>query len=126
MKANDYNILVVDDDWGVLMMTAMALEIQGYHTTPALGGEAAVEALDRKCYDAILTDLNMPGKDGTAVLRKARENQPHAPVIIMTGNPDQLAGHGAAPNGPDIVLPKPFSLEDLLNSLEGCLCPCAF
>jgi CheY-like chemotaxis protein len=123
MKTKSYNILVVDDDWGVLMMTAMALEMMGYRTTPALGGVAAVEAMNRSCYDAILTDLNMPGMDGTVVLREARERHPDAPVIIMTGNPTQARACSDTGNAPDVVLEKPFRLEELLSSLEGCLCP---
>ena len=121
MKGKGYNILVVDDDPNVLWVTALALEGEGYCTTPALGGEAAIRALEKQNYDLVLTDLNMPGADGGDVLRKARQSHPLAPVIIMTGNPDQLDDESDFANTPDIVLKKPFNIVELLSSLEGCL-----
>ncbi len=122
MKTKGYHILVVDDDPNVLWVTALALEGEGYRTTPALGGEAAIKALEQWNYDLVLTDLNMPGADGGDVLRKARQSHPLAPVIIMTGNPSQLDDEADFANTPDIVLRKPFNIVELLSSLEGCLC----
>ena len=123
MKTKGYHILVVDDDPNVLLVTALALEGEGYRTTPALGGEAAIQALEQWNYDLVLTDLNMPGADGGDVLRKARQSHPLAPVIIMTGSPDQLDNESDFASTPDIVLRKPFNMVELLSSLEGCLCP---
>jgi hypothetical protein len=41
----------------------------------------------------------------------------------MTGNPHQIRSGSDSGNAPDVVLEKPFRLEQLLSSLEGCLCP---
>ncbi len=125
MKPSDYNILVVDDDPCVLKVTAVTLEREGYRITSALGGEAAMEALDMRRFDLVLTDLDMAVLNGGDVLKKARENQPQARVVIMTGSPGLVRSHCGSGNDPDVVLEKPFNILDLLSSLEVCLAPSA-
>jgi two-component system response regulator FlrC len=79
-------VLVVDDDEGVRSYLQDALELAGHEVTAAVSGEAAVLALQKMAFHAILTDLRMTGMDGMALLRAARELSPEAQVIVLTAH----------------------------------------
>lgn len=89
-------ILFVDDELAVLSGMALALRrlSRGWDLDFAPGGLAAMEAMDRQSYDAVVTDLRMPGVDGTQVLRFARERCPSTARLVLSGHPDfEGAGH---------------------------------
>jgi two-component system, NtrC family, response regulator AtoC len=79
-------ILVVDDEDGVREFVAETLERSGHDVTAAADGDAAARLLDREGFDLVITDLRMPGRDGMAVLRKIRDEQPDVEVIVMTAH----------------------------------------
>jgi len=107
--------LVVDDEADVRELVAEFLRGRGLQTATAHDGRAAVAALERSGgrYMLILTDINMPGADGLAVLRAARAANPSAYVIIITGYASLDSAIQAVRLGAHDYLTKPFSLGQI-------------
>lgn len=79
-------ILIVDDLPSLAEQYAYDLRrLAGYETLVAGDGDAALEALTREAVDCVILDLEMPGKDGFAVLRAMRERKMEVPVVVYTG-----------------------------------------
>ena len=77
---SEARVLVVDDEKSMRDLLAITLQKAGYEVTLAEGGAAAVEAIRRESFDAIITDLRMPKVDGLQVLRSAKELSPDTAV----------------------------------------------
>ncbi|NVM20668.1 MAG: response regulator [Desulfobacterales bacterium] len=116
-----YEILLVDDDDEFLKMIASALELKGYLVTAASSGEAAIETLRGNYFDLVITDLHMPQTDGIAVLKKAKELNPDAVVMIITGNCDTILATDALRLGAYDYMLKPFKLDQLWQRVATCL-----
>jgi CheY-like chemotaxis protein len=111
-------ILLVEDEPLIRMIMAEALEDEGLTVVQAENGDVAAELIDgSNGYDALLTDIHMPGqRDGVAVAAHYRERHPAAPIIYMSGRPDAL--RRAAPLGPrEVLLHKPYAPSDLMRVL---------
>lgn len=109
-------ILCVDDDGLVLAVTADLLRSLGHDVIEAKGGRDATEVIrDPTAFDALVTDLHMPGGPGGLELAEyARRARPDLPIVYFSGLP-----HGA-PQGVDAtVIRKPCSLGELQRALEG-------
>ncbi len=78
-------ILLVDDDEGVRVALGGQLEMEGYDVTTAEDGSEALELLRRRRFPVIISDQHMPGMTGLELLARAREMQPHASRILLTG-----------------------------------------
>lgn len=79
-------ILVIDDEEFVRLRLEEAIRGEGCEVLTAPSGEAGLDALRDCSFDCVITDLRMPGVDGRAVLRWAREHQPEVDVIVLTGH----------------------------------------
>ena len=64
---------------------AERLASHGYDTVEAESGEQALELLDQFAFDIVITDLRMPGMDGTQVIQAARQRYPGIIPIVITG-----------------------------------------
>ena len=78
-------ILVIDDEPDILRTLMMTLSQEEYHVTTATGGEAALEIFRRQPFDLVITDMRMPGMDGTEVIRRIKALDPDMEVIMLTG-----------------------------------------
>src|SRR5258706_6097311 len=107
-------ILVAEDDALSRKNICRVLAEEGYQVHPAADGQEAIAALDRTDFDVVLTDIQMPGADGLAVLRHVRTVAPQTFVTMMTayasvdtaGTAVQLGGHGYLLQ--PILLVEPF------------------
>ena len=79
-------ILVAEDEPNVLEFLSEALELAGHVVEGVARGDLAIARLEAVPFDAVLTDLQMPGADGMAVLEAARAAEPDLPVIILTAH----------------------------------------
>ncbi len=114
-------ILVVDDEREMADTVAEYLSGRGYRTEIAVGGRAAMQALKRKEFDAVISDLRMDGVDGLDVLDAARTADPTRPVIIMTAYGTIDGAIEAVRRGAAQYLTKPFKMEEAALSLERAL-----
>ncbi len=113
-------ILLIDDEEIIRLSLQQDLQDEGYEVDMAADGETAVMMFNRG-YDLIITDLMMEGMDGLAVLQKARENDPHQAVFILTGYGELSSAIDALRLGAADYLLKPYNYEELLLRIENCL-----
>ena len=78
-------ILCVDDEATPLMLRKSVLEKLGYEVVPALSGAEALQILDARSVDLVLTDLLMPGISGTDLARQVKQTKPAIPVVLFSG-----------------------------------------
>ena len=121
-RAKDKNskILLVEDNLCLREIVCQILT-DDYRITEAESGEEAIEALQSKDFDLVITDLNMGEVNGIQVLKKAKELNPETMVIIMTANHDVTCYHEALGLDACGYLLKPFKLTDLLERVSQCL-----
>lgn len=110
-----FEALVVDDEPDIRELLAEYLRGRGLTVATAHDGRAAVGALERSAgrYGLVLSDINMPGADGMAVLRAARAVNSSAYVVIVTGYASLDSAIQAVRLGAHDYLTKPFSLGQI-------------
>jgi two-component system, NtrC family, response regulator PilR len=106
-------ILVVDDERSMREMLAILLKREGHEVVVAENGRAAIELLNQRAFDLVVSDARMPDIDGLEVLRHARSIDPSVIAIMVTayGSPDLL--RGVAQLGVNDYVEKPFNTEVL-------------
>ena len=112
------DILVIDDDPGVLKTIASYLRARGHRVTEAGRGDEGVSSLERHPADIVITDLKMPGLNGFEVLRTVREAWPEVEVIMVTAYGDIEGAVRAIKEGAFDFFTKPLKVEDLGAALE--------
>jgi DNA-binding NtrC family response regulator len=114
-------ILIAEDEAAVRESLAEVLRDEGYQATTAADGGAALATLDTQDFDLVLTDLRMPGADGLAVLRRAREVSPQTLVLLMTAHATVETAVEALQRGAQDYLLKPLIFEDVLHKIDSLL-----
>jgi two-component system response regulator PilR (NtrC family) len=115
------SILVADDEPGVRESLAEVLRDAGYLVQTAADGTAALNALDEREFGVVVTDLRMPGADGLAVLKRARDAAPQTLVLVMTAHGTvDTAVEALRAGAADYVL-KPVLFDDLLAKVTRLL-----
>ncbi len=112
-----FRILVVDDDENVREVLADLLLLEGHEVFLADDGEKAIHLFQEKKPDLIITDLGMPGISGWEVSRQAKAMQPEIKVIVISGWGATLEKDQLERNYVDQVLPKPFHLDQVKNTI---------
>ena len=110
-------ILVADDEPTVRATVRRLLERRGALPTFAADGAEAEHLLRTQRFDLVLFDVLMPKRTGYELVPVARELQPHAPVVLMSGYSDQARGI----EPPDAFIEKPFNAATLETVLRGVL-----
>jgi signal transduction histidine kinase/DNA-binding response OmpR family regulator len=105
------HVLVVDDEPSVADVCREFLSGEGLSVTVAESGEEALRLLQEVRPDVILTDINLPGLSGLEVLRHAKQADPDACVIVLTGYASTSSAIEALRQGADEYVTKPFDLE---------------
>ncbi len=110
-------ILVVDDQESMRVLLQDMLEVIGYEVILAEGGEQALGILGESDFDLVLSDLNMPGMDGTALLRSVKASKPGLPVVIITGYGTFHTEKRVMREGADGYISKPCTLGKIDKTL---------
>jgi len=122
-----HRILVVDDDGDLRRLNAEVLIRFGYHVDTAEDGTAGWEALQAsrhapECYTLLITDHEMPGLSGLALVKKLRAARMALPVIMATGRlPTEDLMNRYPWLQPVATLVKPYSVEQLLVTVQDVL-----
>lgn len=104
-------VLVIDDDAVIGKSFDRVLSKKGYEVSSVLSGEEALESIETKDYDAVFTDIKMPGMDGLAVTKKIKERCPWTPVVVITGYGSKENEAQASILGADGFVRKPLTPE---------------
>src|ERR1041384_4287174 len=111
------DILVVDDD-DVISETLDELLSASYSCQKENTAAEALAKLEAQRFDVVLTDISMPGLNGTELLQRVVEKYPGTPVIIISGHSDQDHAQGLISRGAFDYLLKPFRLEAVEASVK--------
>lgn len=111
-------VLVIEDEPVVREVMTALLEQMGHQVVPAADGAEGLERLREQTFDALITDLGMPGMSGLAVAAAARHAFSALPIILLTGWGDQMRATSGLPEGVDMILSKPVRLEALRDALR--------
>ncbi len=113
-------ILIVDDNEGVRELTARILVQAGYRVFEGCDGVDALEALRQlpEPVDLLISDIKMPRMNGIELAAHFRRVQPGSPLLLISGYMDEEAIRSTL-NDPDVILPKPFTADVLLNRVRA-------
>lgn len=106
-------VLVVDDEQEIRQMVMLCLQKYGYDVNIAASAEEAYGMMELMTYDAIVSDVMMPGQDGITFLGRVHSTWPEIPVILMTGYAQLQMAVNAIKNGAFDFIHKPFDFDHL-------------
>lgn len=121
MQPPKAQILVVEDDPGILNGLLDVLVFNGYAATGEVDGRLGLESARRNAFDLVILDVMLPSMDGFTLCRQLRAARPRQPVLMLTAKgaeEDIVTGFQA---GADDYVSKPFSLRELMVRIEALL-----
>lgn len=117
----EHRVLITDDDAAFRMTLDEVLSRRGFRTCQASDGLEAIEAIECGNIHLALFDIHMPRLDGLGTLERVRQALPQLPCILMSAKLDDCIRARAHQLGAQAVLPKPFSISDLIQSISRAL-----
>src|SRR6476660_9576469 len=121
MTENKKHLLLVEDEANLRSALAERLVEHGFEVREAQTGEEAIEQLAEFAFDVLVTDLRLPGLDGTRVLEAALLRYPDIVGIIVTGYGTVKDAVDAIRRGATDFVTKPFQFDELLHALNSAL-----
>lgn len=117
MKTAQGTVLLIEDDAALARSLIRVMNAEGYQVVHANSGSAAVEKVMSRSFDAVISDLNLPGASGVDVLNVVRAYDPDVPLVLMTGCPTVDTAIEACSLGVLEYLVKPTPREQLVRVL---------
>jgi response regulator RpfG family c-di-GMP phosphodiesterase len=111
-------ILVVDDEASVCALLNDRLTLEGFQCRTCSTAEEAISLVDNAPFDAIISDLRLPGTSGLDLLEAVHQKHPHCAFLIMTGVDDVRVGIDAMKRGADDYLVKPFQMDTVVAGIK--------
>ena len=121
MTATSKHLLLIEDEASLREAIAEQLADHGYEVDQADSGEAAIARLADFAYDIIITDLRLPGIDGSSVVEAAVGRYPDLIAIVVTGYGTLKDAVDAIKRGARDFVSKPFQIDELLHVLDSAL-----
>src|SRR6266513_1041868 len=121
MPEQTKHLLLVEDESALRQAVAEQLGDRGYQVEQAGSGEAALARIADFAYDIIITDLRLPGIDGSALVQAAVERYPEIIAIVVTGYGTVKDAVDAIKQGAADFITKPIQFDALLHVLRSAL-----
>lgn len=115
-----FKVLFVDDEKELVSTLVERLGFRDIDGAYELNGASAIERLRREKFDIVIVDLKLPGISGTETARVIKQEHPNIPILLITGHGSPLDS-GEIPKGIIDILPKPISIDTLVERLEEAL-----
>ena len=115
------HLLIVDDEQSMCELLEADLKLRGFQSSWCTSGEEAIQAIKRKHFDIVLTDLNMPGLSGIQLCEQIVANRPDVPVIVMTAFGSMETAIAAIRVGAYDFVTKPVEMDMLALTLQRAL-----
>ena len=112
---------VIDDDLSIRASTEGLLRSYGYRVRAYASADDFLATADLKDCECIISDVQMPGKNGYDLLRRLAELDLPIPVVLITAYFDESAVVKARAAGAACILPKPFQASDLIDCIENAI-----
>lgn len=114
-------ILIADDEATIRNTLSAFLAEEGHETITAASGEEALKLISQVPFDALITDIRMPGMSGIELLRRSKALRPEIPVLIITAYAALETAVEALREGASDYIIKPFILDDILYKIRKSL-----
>ncbi len=111
------HVLAGDDEPMVRELIVACLKTDGHVVTMTSDGNELVEAFEAGRYDVVITDRAMPGMSGDQVAKLLKIRQPEIRIILLTGFGDLMTATNEHPEGVDLIMSKPFTIDDIRMAL---------
>ncbi len=118
-KSRISNVLVVDDDMEICRVLCEILQLENIETTACHTAYEALEAMQKKTYQLVITDWAMPGMSGCELIAEIKGNYPDVQLALITGWGNELIEKQNQLSGLKAVISKPFGLNDILSLVEA-------
>jgi DNA-binding NtrC family response regulator len=115
------HLLLVEDEAPLREAVAERLADQGFSVVQAASGEQAIQELTDFAFDVLITDLRLPGIDGTRVIQAAVERYPDIIAIVVTGYGTVRDAVEVIKRGATDFVTKPFQFDELMHALNSAL-----
>jgi len=112
-------VLIVDDDYSVRRALHLTLYDQGFEVSEASSGEDALAMVRVIRCDAVLLDINLPGKSGIEVCRELRRQLPRVAILMISVRDSEDDRIGALDAGADDYVVKPFHMRELTARIRS-------
>jgi DNA-binding NtrC family response regulator len=116
-----FRVIVVDDERAAVDALARLLRLDGYDVVGFSSAAAGRESLESAAFDAVITDLEMPGVHGLDIVRTAHRMKHDAPVFVISAYADSAVAHRALAAGARRVFGKPLDYDVFAASLAEAL-----
>ena len=115
---NKIKLLIVDDEIDFLKAIAERLSLKGFDVITASNGRQAIASAEKDLFDVAVVDFQMPGMDGTQVLKALKENHKHLEIIMLTGHATIDSAVESTKLGAFKYLEKPYSFDKLVEIIK--------
>lgn len=113
-----HSVLVVDDELLIRDLLYDFFQDRSWDVTVTGSAEKALQQIEARDFDVLLTDLKMPEMDGSTLIDKVRIHRPDMPVIVITGYPSIESAVRSLRQRVDDYLTKPFNVTKLYKTVE--------
>jgi two-component system response regulator PilR (NtrC family) len=120
-KTEKAAILVVDDEDSIRELLEIMLKREGYEVATAESADAALKQLGKRAFDAVITDIAMPGMSGIELLAKVRQAHHDTAVLVITAHGSTESAVEAMKLGANDYLTKPFQIDEMKIALGNAL-----
>jgi len=111
-------LLLVDDEIDFLQPIAERLALKDFDAIVASNGREAIDAAEKDLFDVAVVDFQMPGMDGTQVLKALKERHKYLEIIMLTGHATVESAVECTKLGAFKYLEKPYNFEKLIEVIK--------
>jgi DNA-binding response OmpR family regulator len=112
-------ILVIEDEPGIVDFLERGLRAQGFDVITAMDGTSGAAAASDQDVDLVVLDLMLPGVDGLEICRRLRAERRYTPILMLTARSTELDRVLGLEMGADDYLTKPFSVLELVARVKA-------
>ena len=120
-RSSSLKVLIVDDDPRIREVLSIYLRCDGHQAVTAVSGREALEKFRRGRFDLVVVDRAMPEMSGEQTARFIKQLNQNTPVIMLTGFGALREVTGSQPQGVDVVLDKPVTVDSLRRTIDKLL-----
>jgi CheY-like chemotaxis protein len=110
-------VLVVDDDQLVCDSVRLMLALDGHTVETVSNAKTALEVFQKGKFDLVMLDYEMPGMNGDELAAAIKALNLNQPIVMITAYPEMLAMSGTPLVGVDLLIKKPFDLQEVRNAV---------
>ena len=115
---NKIKLLLVDDEIKFLQSIAKRLALKDFDVIAASNGEEAIASAEKDLFDVAVVDFQMPGMDGSQVLKALKERHKYLEIIMLTGHATVDSAVECTKLGAFKYLVKPYAFEKLVETIK--------